>query len=74
MDGQSADVRAGTLDDRRPVADVHIFTKSKLPWLELSKSIPTFEVYYERSELWSSASIHRIDAVIAQRTIGAEAD
>ncbi len=68
-------VRAGTLDDPSSVSpDVHIFTKSKLPWLGLPKSIPTFEVYYKRSELWSSASIQRIDAVIAQRTTRSEAN
>ncbi len=61
-------VRGGTLDQPSSVSpDVHIFTKSKLPWLELPESIPTFEVYYERSALWPSTSIQRIEAVIAQR-------
>ena len=34
-------VRAGTLDDPAAVApDVHIFTRSKLPWVMLPESVP----------------------------------
>jgi hypothetical protein len=51
--------------------DVHIFTKSKVPWLELPESILAFDVYYERDAVWSSASVKRIDAVIAQRNTSA---
>jgi hypothetical protein len=39
-------VRGGTLDEPSGVApDVHIFTKSKLGWIELPDSVPAFEVY-----------------------------
>jgi hypothetical protein len=59
-------VRAGTLDEPSSVApDVHIFTKSKLSWVTLPGSVPAFEVYYDRKELWSAASLERIDAVFA---------
>jgi hypothetical protein len=65
-------VRAGTLDEPWSVTpDVHIFTKSKVPWLSLSESIPAFDVYYERDAVWSSASVERIEAVIAQRRTSA---
>jgi hypothetical protein len=68
-------VRGGTLDEPSSVSpDVHIFTKSKLPWLELPKPVPTFEVYYERSTLWPSTSTERIEAVIAQRNTRASAN
>ncbi|HLY94725.1 MAG TPA: GFA family protein [Gaiellaceae bacterium] len=61
-------VRAGTLDDPSTVApDVHIFTKSKVPWVELPDSVPAFEIYYDRKTLWPPASIERIEQVIAQR-------
>lgn len=58
-------VRAGTLDDpsqARP--DVHIFTRSKLPWVELPASVPAFDVYYDRHELWPAESLARLDAVL----------
>jgi Glutathione-dependent formaldehyde-activating enzyme len=43
-------VRAGTLDDPAGVApDVHIFTRSKVPWVTLPDSVPAFEVYYAYS-------------------------
>lgn len=51
-------VRGGTLD--RPEAvrpDVHIFTRSKLPWLELPKDAPAFPTFYNLSQVWSPASL-----------------
>jgi hypothetical protein len=61
-------VRGGTLDQPSSVApDVHIFTKSKLPWVELPESTPSFDVYYDRSTLWPPSSLERIETVIAQR-------
>src|SRR5436309_1594942 len=41
-------VRAGTLDNPEAVSpDVHIYTRSKLPWITLPASVPAFEVYYD---------------------------
>jgi len=61
-------VRGGTLDEPSSVSpDVHIFVKSKLPWVRLPDSVPAFEVYYDRSTLWPAASLERIEAVVAQR-------
>jgi hypothetical protein len=61
-------VRAGTLDDPSSVSpDVHIFTRSKLEWVALPASVPAFDVYYDRHELWPAASLERIDAVLHQR-------
>ena len=54
-------VRAGTLDDPASVApDVHIYTRSKLPWVKLPDSVPAFEVYYDPRELWPAASLERL--------------
>src|SRR6188508_1100070 len=40
-------VRGGTLDEPSSVApDVHIFTRSKLPWVTIPDSVPAFEVFY----------------------------
>jgi hypothetical protein len=59
-------VRGGTLDEPSGVApDVHIFTRSKLDWVELPDSVPAFEVYYDTRALWPAASLERLDAVLA---------
>jgi hypothetical protein len=57
-------VRAGTLDDPSSVEpDVHIYTRSKLPWVELPESTPAFRSYYDPDELWPAASLGRLAAV-----------
>src|SRR5437667_12342466 len=54
-------IRAGTLDDPAAVApDVHIYTRSKLPWVELPESVPAFDVYYDSKKLWRAASLERL--------------
>jgi len=58
-------VRAGTLDDPSSVRpDVHIYTRSKIPWLTLPQSVPAFEVYYDSKQLWPAASLERLRAAI----------
>jgi hypothetical protein len=57
-------VRAGTLDDPSAVTpDVHIYTRSKLPWLILPESTPAFTTYYDTQKLWPQASLERLDAL-----------
>jgi hypothetical protein len=57
-------VRAGTLDDPSSVApDVHIFTRSKLPWVTLPESVPAFNVYYDTEKLWPKESLARLKAL-----------
>ena len=49
---KAAFVRVGTLDD--PDAwppDVHIFTRSKQPWVVLPEGVPAFEVFYSRDDM-----------------------
>ena len=54
-------VRAGTLDDPRSVSpDVHIFTRSKLPWVALPEAVPAYEVFYDVPELWPPKSLERV--------------
>ncbi|HVR13089.1 MAG TPA: GFA family protein [Gaiellaceae bacterium] len=61
-------VRAGTLDDPSSAEpDVHIYTRSKLPWVTLPESTPAFEVYYDSKSLWPAASLARLEAVRAAR-------
>jgi hypothetical protein len=61
-------VRGGTLDDPAAVTpDVHIFTRSKLPWVTLPAETPAFEVYYDSRQLWPPQSLERLDAIRALR-------
>ncbi len=62
-------VRAGTLDDPSTVApDVHIYTRSKVPWVELPESVPAFEAYYDSKTLWPPESRARLKAVLTPGT------
>jgi hypothetical protein len=53
-------VRVGTLDTPSSLApDVHIFTRSKQPWVQLPAGTPAFDVYYDTKTLWPAASLAR---------------
>jgi hypothetical protein len=57
-------VRVGTLDDPSALPpDVHIFTRSKLPWVNLDGGAPAFEVYYDMQALWPKDRLARREAV-----------
>jgi hypothetical protein len=59
-------VRGGTLDDPSSIEpDVHIFTRSKLPWIILPDTAPAFDVYYDMRALWPTASLERFEAIMA---------
>ena len=59
-------VRVGTLDDPSGLEpDVHIFTKSKVPWVQLPEGVPAFNVYYDMQKLWPAESLERIEALKA---------
>ncbi|MFL5294864.1 MAG: GFA family protein [Phenylobacterium sp.] len=57
-------VRATTLDDPDALApDVHIFTRSKLPWVGLPANVPAYEVFYATmDEVWSPEALARREA------------
>ena len=57
-------VRGGTLDEPSSVEpDIHIFTRSKLPWVTLPEGVPAVEVYYDTHALWPAASLERLEAI-----------
>jgi hypothetical protein len=61
-------VRGGTLDDPSSVTpDVHIYTRSKVPWVRLPEAAQAFEGYYDAKALWPAASLDRLRAVRASR-------
>jgi hypothetical protein len=55
-------VRGGTLDDPRGVRpDVHIYTRSKVDWVQLPADVPAFEAYYDTEQLWPAGSMRRLE-------------
>lgn len=53
-------MRVGTLDDAAALApDVHILTRSKLPWVRLPEDTPAVPVYYDMASLWPEESLFR---------------
>jgi len=57
-------VRAGTLDDPSWVQpDVHIYVRSKVPWVALPEGAPAFEAFYDLSEVWSPGARARYAAL-----------
>ena len=60
-------VRVGTLDEPSALSpDVHIFTRSKLPWLRLPDDVPAVEVYYDMQKLWPAESLARREAILGR--------
>jgi hypothetical protein len=66
-------VRVGTLDQARQLPpDVHIYTRSKQPWVKLpgdgvgattDKPSEVFEEYYDSAKLWPAESLARRKAI-----------
>ncbi|ORY09839.1 Mss4-like protein [Clohesyomyces aquaticus] len=61
-------VRVGTLDDEskeRTKPDVHIFTSTKMDWVDLSgekaRGVPIFEESYRRIHVWRNDANERFD-------------
>jgi hypothetical protein len=64
-------VRCGTLDDPAQASpNVHIFTRSKMPWVELPETVPAFEVYYDSKTLWPPARLDRLRAALSEGVEG----
>jgi hypothetical protein len=58
-------VRVGTLDnpDLLP-PDIHIFTATKQPWVQLAAGAPAVLEYYERGEYWPAESLARREKLL----------
>jgi hypothetical protein len=60
-------VRAGTLDDPATVTpDVHIYTRTKVPWLTLPADTPAVDAYFDTDQLWPPESVRRRDAALGR--------
>ena len=50
-------VRVGTLDDPESITpDVHIFTRSKLPWVRVPDGARAFDAFYDMKMEWPAES------------------
>jgi hypothetical protein len=59
--------RVGTLDEPSSVAPtVHIYARSKQPWVRLPDGVPAFEAYYDAKKLWPVESLARRRAIFGQ--------
>jgi hypothetical protein len=59
-------LRVGTLDEPSSLPpDVHIYTRSKLPWIALPSDVPAFEAYYDSKKLWPAESLARRRALFS---------
>ena len=57
-------IRVGALDEPAALPpDIHIYTRSKLPWVALPAGVPAVEAYYNRQELWPAESLARRKAL-----------
>ena len=58
-------VRVGTLDSPAVCPpDIHIFTQSKQPWVNLQGGAPAVAEYYDRDKYWPPDSLTRREAVL----------
>jgi len=56
-------LRVGTLDEPDRIApDIHIYTSSKQPWVELPDGVPAVPEYYRHGDHWPAESIERYRA------------
>jgi hypothetical protein len=61
-------VRAGTLDDPSGVVpDVHIYARSRLPWVALPAGALAFDASYDTKAVWPPASLERLMAILPPR-------
>jgi len=58
-------VRVGTLDNPDVLPpDIHIFTRSKQPWVMLPAGVPSVPEYYEREQYWPRESLARRQKIL----------
>ena len=50
-------VRVGTLDDPQPFPpDIHVFTSTKLPWVQIPAGQKAFAEFYDARQEWPAAA------------------
>lgn len=68
MGEKASFVRVGTLNDPdRFPPDIHIFTRSKQPWVQLAEGgAPVVEEYYSAKQYWPADALARREALFAK--------
>ena len=57
-------IRVGTLEEpARVLPDIHIYTRSRLPWVRLPEGALAVDAYYDSSQVWPPASLERRKAL-----------
>ena len=60
-------VRVGTLDDPDRLApDIHIYTSTKQPWVQLPPGVPAMREFYDLAAHWPPESLARRSAMRAR--------
>lgn len=60
-------VRVGTLKNARDISpDIHIFTSTRVAWLNQVSGIPEVEAFYDRQTFWPTASLDRLTPLLPQ--------
>jgi len=58
-------VRVSTLDDQHAIQpDVHIYVRSRVPWVRLPEGARAFEAFYKIEEEWPAESLARRKAIL----------
>ena len=58
-------VRVSTLDDQHAIQpDVHIYVRSRVPWVRLPEGARAFEAFYKIEEQWPAESLARRKAIL----------
>jgi hypothetical protein len=58
-------VRVGTLDTPHAIVpDVHIYVRSKVPWVRLPDGARSFDAYYDSAKEWPADSLARRKALL----------
>ena len=56
-------VRVGTFDDPALLKpDAHIFTRTKQPWVVIPQDTPSFDILYDREQVWTAEIKARLKA------------
>lgn len=58
-------LRVGTLDTPALLLPgAHVHTRSKLPWIILPETVPSFPGYYDPAQIWPPESLARFNAAV----------
>ena len=53
-------LRVPTLDEPHDISpDIHIFTRTKVPWVRLPEDVSAVDIYYDMNEMWPAVSLER---------------